>query len=103
MSADIVGIHGAEPAEGAPEAEEKIIPYGGITRLDLPVDRVLSKAMERGMDGVIVIGYDGDGEEYFASTYASGGTVLWLLERCKARLMNEDHVRSVIEGGDNPA
>jgi hypothetical protein len=23
----------------------------------------------------------------FASSYADGGTVLWLLERCKARLM----------------
>lgn len=40
----------------------------------------------------MVLGYDRDGGEYMASSYADGGTVLWLLERCKARLM-ESHDR----------
>ena len=40
------------------------------------------------MEGVVILGFDTDGKEYFASTYADGGTVVWLLERCKIALMN---------------
>jgi len=63
-----------------------VIPLGGITKLDLPVDRVLESAKEQ-LEGVILIGYDKEGEEYFASTYADGGDVLWLIERLKKRLL----------------
>jgi hypothetical protein len=63
-----------------------ILNFTGITRLDMDPDRVLSAAVAK-MEGVVVIGYDKDGDEYFASSYADGGTVLWLLERCKTRLL----------------
>lgn len=46
-----------------------VIPIGGITRLDLPADRVLEGAIGQ-MKGVVLIGFDQDGNEYFASTYA---------------------------------
>ena len=37
------------------------------------------------------MGFTADGdEEYFASSYADGGTVLWLLERLKKRLIDPD-------------
>jgi hypothetical protein len=39
--------------------------------------------------GVVIIGYDQEGNEAFASSYADGGVVLWLLERCKRRLISE--------------
>ena len=39
------------------------------------------------LEGVIIIGYGHMGIEYFASTYADGGDVLWLLERMKLRLL----------------
>lgn len=65
----------------------KVIPYSGITRLDLPPERVLERAKSADLEGVVVIGYTKDGEEYAASSYADGGTVLWLLERIKARLI----------------
>lgn len=65
-----------------------VIPIGGITRLDLPADRVLEGAIGQ-MKGVVIIGFDQDGNEYFASTYADGGTVMWLLERCKLQLMRQ--------------
>lgn len=64
----------------------KVIPFTGITRLDLDPDRVLEQC-KGALEGVVVIGYDAEGAEYFASSYADGGTVLWLLERCKARLL----------------
>ena len=65
----------------------KVIPLGCVTRLDLPPERVLQSAMEAGMRGVVILGYDKDDNEYFASTYADGGTVVWLLERCKKALL----------------
>jgi hypothetical protein len=36
------------------------------------------------------MGWDHDDNEVFASSYADGGTVLWLLERCKKRLIADE-------------
>ena len=74
----------------------KIIPFTGITKLDLPADRVLEGAMEK-MEGVVLLGWTKDGLEYFASSYADGGTVMWLLERCKMRLIHEQEYHPVDE------
>ncbi len=64
----------------------KIIPFSGITKLDMPPDYILEASKEK-LEGLIIIGYDKDGDEYFASSYADGGTVIWLLERCKQKLL----------------
>lgn len=58
-----------------------------ISRLDLPADRVLEAAIEK-LDKVVLIGYDKEGKEYFASSIADGGEVLWLMERMKKALLN---------------
>lgn len=63
-----------------------VIPLGNITKLDLPPDRILDAAKGQ-MQGVVLLGWDEDGELYFASTYADGGEVLWLLEKAKQRLL----------------
>lgn len=63
-----------------------IIPFRGITRLDLDPDMVLENTKGK-LEGLVICGYDKDGDEYFASTYADGGDVLWLLERMKLRLL----------------
>lgn len=63
----------------------KVISLGCVTRLDLPVDRVLESAKSK-MANVVLLGWDNDGELYFASTFADGGEVLWLLELCKLKL-----------------
>jgi len=65
----------------------KIIPIGGVTKLDLPADRILEAAKGK-LEGVVLIGFDDDGEVYTASSYADGGTVMWLLEMCKQRMMD---------------
>ena len=66
----------------------KIITFSGITRLDLPPERVIDMAKEVDLEGVVIMEFRKDGgAEYFASSYADGGTVLWLMERCKARLL----------------
>ena len=63
-----------------------VIPFGGITRLDLDPDIVLEEAKGK-LEGFVIAGHDKEGNEYFASTYADGGDVLWLLERMKFRLV----------------
>lgn len=57
-----------------------------VTRLDIPADRVLEQAIGK-LETVVVIGYDENGDEYFASSKADGGYVLWLLERAKLKLL----------------
>lgn len=65
----------------------KVVPIGGITRLDLPTERVLEACKEHCSDGVLIVGFDDDGELYFASSLADGGTIMWLLELTKKRLL----------------
>ncbi len=63
-----------------------VIRFNGVTRLNVEPDVVLEAAIGA-LDGVVVLGYSKDGEEYFASSYADGGDVLWLLERLKKQLL----------------
>lgn len=65
---------------------DNIVPFPGITRLDYAPDMILEAAVGN-LKGAVVIGYNHDGTEYFASSYADGGEVLWLLERCKKKLL----------------
>ena len=66
---------------------DNVIPLGNITRLDLPTDRVLEAAKGDCSDGVVIIGFDNEGELYFASSIADGGSVIWLLEKAKKALL----------------
>lgn len=65
----------------------KVIAFTGITKLDLPPDRILEGAVGK-LDTVLILGWDKDGNEYFARSAADGGTNLWLMERCKLRLLD---------------
>lgn len=67
----------------------KIIPFNGITTLDLDPGVVLEN-IKGECSGIVVLGWHKDGSMFFSSTYADGGTVLWLLEQCKARLLAVD-------------
>lgn len=58
-----------------------------LTRLDVPSERVLTCALEKDLEHAVVIGWDKDGDFYFAASYASGPEVLWLLEQAKRRLL----------------
>lgn len=66
----------------------KVTPFTGITRLDLTPDIVLENLKGK-LEGFVLVGYTPEGEEYFSSTYADGGTALWLLERGKAALLSQ--------------
>jgi hypothetical protein len=65
----------------------EIIELNVVTKIDLPAERVLRKAIDAGVQSCIVVGYDANGEEYFCSSIADGGTAVWLMERCKLKLL----------------
>ena len=65
-----------------------LIKIGGITKLDLPPDRILENAKGK-LDGVVLIGFEKKtGDVFAASSYADGGDVLWLLESCKRQVFD---------------
>ncbi len=66
---------------------DNVVDLGNVTKLDLPPNRILSKALDGNLQSVVLMGYDEDGEFYFASSQADGGDVLWLLELAKHQLM----------------
>ena len=67
---------------------DNLVHFDGITRLDLPPERILQKALEANLTGVVVIGWEEGGDIYHASSLADGGEVLWLLEKTKQDLLN---------------
>ena len=67
--------------------DKKVTYLEMVTKLDIPVDRVLEKAVGQ-LDSVVILGYDKEGDEYFASSNADGGDVMWLIERAKKRLLD---------------
>lgn len=68
-------------------SDENVVILPVVTTLDIPPERILSQAIAADLDRVIVVGYDQDGQEYFASSVADGGTVVWLMERAKIKLL----------------
>lgn len=74
-----------QPAAVADDGNVRIL--HGVTRHDIPVERVLRGALAANLSRCIVIGQDADGSLWFASTRADGGDVLWELERAKMALL----------------
>lgn len=68
---------------------DNVTPLPVITRLDIDAERVLKAAIDSTLylQKVVVLGYDAEGEFYFASSIADGGTVLWLMEVAKKKLL----------------
>lgn len=58
-----------------------------ITSLDHDPARVLARALDVELDKVIVIGVTKNGDEFFASSVADGGDVIWQMERAKLKLL----------------
>lgn len=65
----------------------KVIELNNVTRLDIPVGRVLSAAKNKMPRHVMIVGWDEDGDMYFASSVADGPECLWLLELAKRELL----------------
>lgn len=57
------------------------------TRHNIDPQTVLLGALNERMQDVVIVGYDRDGQEFFASSMADGADALWHLERAKHKLM----------------
>jgi len=68
-------------------SEDKVVTFNGVTTLDLPPDRVLEAALGK-LEGVVLMGYDKEGNEYLASSYADMRNFLWLAERFKMQVLS---------------
>lgn len=65
----------------------EVVELDVVTSLNLPVERILRKAGEADLDGVVVIGWTKAGERYFSASYADGPEVLWLLKLAEKDLL----------------
>ena len=72
--------------EQPPRKSAEVLPLNLVTKIDLDPDTVLENNKGR-FEGLVWAGFDHDGEVIAGSTYADGGTVLWLIEILKRRLM----------------
>jgi len=63
-----------------------VIPIGNLTRLNDNPDKILKAAIGE-LEGVVISGFTKDGQLWAASSYADGGTVMWLLEAAKTEMM----------------
>ena len=65
----------------------QIIPLGCITKLNQNPDLVLEWAKGQFAGGVVLIGFDENGDLSFYSSIADGGSVMWALEMAKKALL----------------
>ena len=63
-----------------------VVAFTGVTSLDIRPDGILQAAVGN-LTECTIVGFDKDGEFYFASTQADGGDVLWHLEKARFALM----------------
>lgn len=69
-------------------SDSNVVDFTGMTKLDIPVDRVLENSKGE-LQGVVLMGYDNNGDVDFASNYADQAKVLLLIERCKQILLTQ--------------
>jgi hypothetical protein len=67
----------------------EVLVFPGWTQLPIPVARVLEGAT--GCTAVLVLGEDGNGRFYAASSIADGHTLLWWLETFRHKLLSGDY------------
>lgn len=65
----------------------EVVELNVITTLPIDPKRILAKACDVSFDRVMIIGVTADGDEYFASSEADGGTCLWDMERARHAFM----------------
>lgn len=66
-----------------------VVDFPGITMLSIPPEKILEGAKKQNLADVLVIGWTGKGELYFASSSADGAEVNWLIDQAKAALIAE--------------
>jgi len=60
-----------------------------VTTLDMDVDRLLEKAKNGGLVEVVIVGVDGNGNEFFASSKSDAAQAAYHLDRAKWNLFKQ--------------
>jgi len=74
-------------ADNENKPDDNVVEFDGISRLQIPPERILARAAKENFERVLVIGVTAAGEEYFASSEPDGGSCLWDIERAKLSLL----------------
>jgi hypothetical protein len=61
--------------------DSNVVELDCITKLDLPPEKILRKALDKDLMSVVIVGYTQDGDEYFASSVADGAQAMYHLQR----------------------
>lgn len=69
------------------ELVSNVVPLECVTSLDISAERVLTAALDSSLQSCMIIGWDAEGELYFASSKSDGGEVLWWMEKAKQKLL----------------
>ena len=69
---------------------ENAVELIGITKSEVPVERVLNGASKADLKHCIIVGTTNEDNLYFASSQADGGDILWMMEKAKQLLMEID-------------
>ena len=68
--------------------DEKVVILDCMTRLPIPVKRVIKGAEKADLSSIIVIGWDSEDKLFLSSSEAKKSELLWLLEKAKQCLMD---------------
>lgn len=68
-------------------SDDNVIPLRGLTKLDVPPEKVLAGAADGNLRQVVIIGWTGEGKMFFASSYGNGAETNWLLDQAKLALL----------------
>ena len=66
---------------------DNVVSLDVVTTVDIPLDKVLEGAKENVKSGLVILGWDEDGDMYFAVSDGAKSDVLWLLENAKQVLL----------------
>jgi hypothetical protein len=64
-----------------------VVSFGGLTKLPLPPEKILTAALDHTFSRVTVLGVTEEGEEYVASSTSDCGAILWDMERARHMFM----------------
>jgi hypothetical protein len=79
------------PTQAIPTADNVVIfnPKERITKGPVPVKAVVDAARDAGLVDVVIMGFEADEEEYFASSMEDPSKVNWLCDRLKHILVTD--------------
>ncbi len=71
--------------------DDKVVYFDGLTKLEIPPERVLRWAAEQDLRSVLVLGWTQDGTLYAAGSSGKVGDNLHLIEAFKHGLISGDY------------